>query len=90
MQIEVLCGHPGKKLNSFTHSDQLYFNLKITIFVAILTNFGQTQVLDGFQRFHWKYSKTKTKQPRDPNVVPKLPCLNCPLDETLKTSQISV
>ena len=71
MQIEVLSGHPVKKLNPYPFSDRFYGNLKIAIFVAILTNFGQTQVLDGFQRFHWKYSKTKTKQPRDPNLVPK-------------------
>ena len=73
MQIEVLCGHPVKKLNPYTLSDQFYGNLKITIFVAILTNFGQSEVLDGYQRFHSKYCKTKTKQPRDPNLVPKLP-----------------
>ena len=71
MQIEVFCGHPVKKLNPHTFSDQFYGNLKLASFVAILTNFGRTQVLDGFQRFHWKYSKTKTKQPRDPNLVPK-------------------
>ena len=52
MQIEVLCGHPAKKLNFYTFSDQFYGNLKIASFVTILTNFGQTQVLDGFQRFH--------------------------------------
>ena len=51
MQIEVLCGHPVKKLNPFTLSDQFYGNLKITLFVATLTNFGQAQVLDGFQHF---------------------------------------
>ena len=43
MQIEVLCGHPAKKLNFYTFSDQFYWNLKIASFVAILTNFGQTQ-----------------------------------------------
>ena len=69
--IEVLCGHPVKKLNPHTLSGLFYGNLKITIFVAILTIFGPTQVLDGFQGFHWKYSKTKTKQPRDQNLVPK-------------------
>ena len=30
--------------------------------VMILTNFGQTKVLDVFQWLNWKYSKTKTKQ----------------------------
>ena len=71
MQIDVLCDHPVKKLNSYTFSDQFYGNLNIAIFVAILTNLSQNQVSDGFQHFHWKYSKTKTKQPRDPNLVPK-------------------
>ena len=71
MQIEVICGHPTKKLNFYAFSDQFYRILKIASFVAILTSFGQTQVLDGFQRFHWKYSKTKTKQLRDPILVPK-------------------
>ena len=51
MQIEVLCGHPVKKLNPFNVSYQFYGNIKITIFVAILTNFGQIQVLGGFQSF---------------------------------------
>ena len=36
-----------------------------------------------------QYSKTKTKQPKDPNLVPKWQQMNCPLDETLKTSQKS-
>ena len=71
MQIEVLCGHPVKKLNPYTLSDQFYGILKITIFVAILTNFDQTQVLDGFQSFLWKYSNSKTNQPTDPNLVLK-------------------
>ena len=76
-----------EEIKSLYLSDQFYGNLKMAIFVAILTNFGQTQVLDGFQCFYWKYSKPKTKQAIDPNLVPKLPHLNCPLDETLKTSQ---
>ena len=52
MQIEVLCGHPVKKLNPHILSDQFYGNLKITIFVVILTNFGKTQVLYGYQHYH--------------------------------------
>ena len=90
MQIEVLCGHPVNKLNLYTFSDRFYGNLKIAIIVAILTNFGQTQVLDRYQHFHWIYCKIKTKQPREPNLVPKWPQLNFQLNETLKTSQKSV
>ena len=87
MQLEVLCGHPAKKFNFYTCSDQIYGNLKIASFVAILTKFGQTQVLDGFQRFHWKYSKTKTKQHRDSNLVLKLPIMNFSLDVILKPTK---
>ena len=87
--IEVICGHPVKKLNPYLFSDQYYGNLKMAIFVAILTNFCQTKVLDGFQSFYWNYSKIKTKQPKDPSLVPKWQQMNCQLDETLKTSQKS-
>ena len=73
-----------KKLDPYHFLDRFYGNLKITIFVPILVNFGQIQVLDGFQCFHCKYSKTKTKQHRDLNLVLKLPQINCPFSETFK------
>ena len=59
IQIEVLCGHPVKKLKAYTFSERFYGILKFDIFVTILSNFGQTKVLDGFQRIHWKYTKKK-------------------------------
>ena len=48
---------------------------------------GQTQVLDGFQQFHGKYSKTDRKQQKNLNLVTKFQKLYSLLDKTVKSIQ---